>query len=98
MISLDLLKPHLPTGDPLLSSGLSRFEQVLRRTLDEVRAMAHALRPTILDDFGLPAALEAFADEWTETFGVPVQIEVEPPPAGPLPSDVEVTLFRIAQE
>lgn len=98
MINLDLLKPLLPEGNTLLSSRLSRFEQVLRRTLDEVRAMAHALRPTMLDDFGLAAALEAFAHEWMETFGVPVQIDVEPPPDGPPPSDVEVALFRIAQE
>ncbi|MBV9281097.1 MAG: PAS domain S-box protein [Chloroflexi bacterium] len=97
LITLDLLRPHVPDGGPL-GSGLRRFEDVLKRTLDEVRALSHDLRPPILDDFGLVAAIESFAADWTQTFGVPVRVQVALPPGEQLPPDVEVALFRVAQE
>jgi PAS domain S-box-containing protein len=98
LIALDGLKPHIPEENGPLASGMSRFEQVLKRTLDEVRALSHDLRPAILDDFGLGAAMQSYADEWTETFGVPVRLDAEAVPDGRLPSDTEVALFRVVQE
>jgi len=55
------------------------------------------LRPTILDDFGLVAALHWYIDDYEVTFGVHVDAEIESP-REPLSSDVELALFRIAQE
>src|SRR5581483_1181782 len=54
------------------------------------------LRPTILDDVGLPAALEWIATEHQQTYGTPV--EVAGSMSRPLPSPQEAALFRIAQE
>lgn len=42
------------------------------RTIGTVRNISRNLRPGILDDFGLLAALEWQADEFTKTSGVPV--------------------------
>jgi two-component system sensor histidine kinase NreB len=42
--------------------------------------------------------IEAYAEDWARTFTVPIQVTVEPEPEARLPSDVEVALFRIAQE
>jgi two-component system, NarL family, sensor histidine kinase DegS len=68
-----------------------------KRTLDTVRALSHDLRPTILDDFGLVAALRWYADEYEERYGLHVNLQIEAPPQ-PLIPEVELTLFRIAQE
>jgi signal transduction histidine kinase len=97
LIDLDLLKSHLPEDGPA-ALGLTRLEQGLKRTLDEVRALSHDLRPAILEDFGLVAAIESYADDWTQTFGVPVWVNVRPGPPDRLFADVEIALFRIAQE
>jgi signal transduction histidine kinase len=97
LIDLDLLKLHIPHDGPA-GTGLRRLEQGLTRTLAEVRALAHDLRPPILEDFGLVAAIEAYSDDWTQTFGVPTQFAAQHQPDERLPIDMEIALFRFAQE
>lgn len=77
-----------------------RFERTadeLNKVLGEVRRISHALRPALLDDLGLAAALDHLAEEFSEHTGIPVQFD-----AGPgldtLPAVVGTVLFRIAQE
>jgi PAS domain S-box-containing protein len=97
LINVDLLEPFLPADGDQLRGGLDRIRDLTKRTLDNVRALSHDLRPTILDDFGLVAALHWYVDEYEVTFGVHVDAEIESP-REPLSSDVELALFRIAQE
>ena len=97
LINVDLLEPFLPVDSPQLHGGLDRIRDLTKRTLDNVRALSHDLRPTILDDFGLVAALRWYVDEYQDTFGMQVDVEIESPPE-PLAPDVELALFRIAQE
>lgn len=97
LINLDLLEPFVPADGTQLHAGLDRIRDLTKRTLDNVRALSHDLRPTILDDFGLVAALRWYIDEYEDTFGVHVDAHIESPPE-PLTSDVELALFRIAQE
>jgi signal transduction histidine kinase len=66
--------------------------------MDETRALSHALRPTILDDFGLVAALRWFADEFEQTFGTRVEVAIDGAPPERLAPELELALFRIAQE
>lgn len=98
LIHLDLLKNHVPQDNGPLASGITRIRRVLRRTLDEVRTLSHDLRPAILDDAGLAAAIRSYAEEWEQTFGVPARVDAEDVPGGHLPSDLEIALFRIVQE
>jgi PAS domain S-box-containing protein len=98
LINLDLLKPFVtPDNEPLVA-GLDRLGTTLQRTLEEVRALAHDLRPTILDDFGLAAAIKWYAGEWRETFAVPVDVDLDGLGDEPLAPTLEVVLFRIVQE
>jgi signal transduction histidine kinase len=97
LINMDLLEPFIPEDGQLLRTGLDRLRSLTKRTLDNVRALSHDLRPTILDDFGLVAALRWYVDEYEQTFGVPVEVEVDKPPERLAP-EVELALFRIAQE
>jgi signal transduction histidine kinase len=99
LISLDVLEPLIPTtGDESLRAGFDRIRTVAKRTLDETRALSHALRPTILDDFGLIAAIHWFADEFTQNFKVPVAVEIDPKAPKRLAPELELSLFRIVQE
>jgi two-component system, LuxR family, sensor kinase FixL len=98
LISLDLLEAHVPEDEPALRVGFDRVRGIAKRALDSVRTLAHGLRPTILDDFGLDAALEWIAVDHTATFGVPVTVAAEEIPAGRLGPEAELALFRIAQE
>ena len=75
------------------------FQQV-RRQLDaietQLRRLAHELRPTILDDFGLLPALQALAHRVAERTGL--CIRVDSALTGRLAPAVETALYRIVQE
>ncbi|TWC64044.1 cache domain-containing protein [Herbaspirillum sp. SJZ099] len=69
--------------------------------LAEVRRISHDLRPAILDDLGLAAALEHLCGEWRGTTGVDagttIHFDAEGD-IGPLPDVVNTVLFRVTQE
>jgi two-component system NarL family sensor kinase len=69
----------------------------LNNVLGEVRRISHDLRPAILDDLGLAAALDHLAHEFTLSGAVPVQFAAEGSTDG-LPHVANTVLFRIAQE
>ena len=60
-----------------------------------LRNVAHRLHPTIVDQLGLPRALEALAGEF-QRGGLDVRLSV--PPAATIPPAVAHTAYRIAQE
>jgi signal transduction histidine kinase len=98
LIALDLCEASVPEDNASLRAGFERVRDLARRTLDETRALSHDLRPTILDDVGLVAALQWYADEHKKTFGVPVEVETENVDEDLLTPESEIALFRIAQE
>lgn len=68
-------------------------------TLEATNRLVMDLRPRLLDDFGLPAALEALADQLQRLTQMKVDVAVQPPddPAV-LDPDVALRLYRLAQE
>jgi signal transduction histidine kinase len=70
--------------------------ELSRRTVREARYLMASLRPTALDDLGLAVALRHEV-EMLAAQGWEIAFE-EPAPIGRLPSLIETTLFRIAQE
>jgi signal transduction histidine kinase len=76
-----------------------RFERIAAR-LDQVgeqlRRLAHELRPVILDDFGLVAALEFLAQGVSTRTGL--RVTVESSLEHRLPPAIETALYRILQE
>ena len=71
--------------------------QRLEAIIDEVRRIALALRPSMLDDLGLVPALEWQAREIGHKTGLSVQIVAEES-AGELPEAHRTCIYRIAQE
>ena len=69
----------------------------LKQSLDEVRRISHRLRPAMLDELGLPAALELLTREAEDAGATPIVLLVEGDPA-PLPEEVKTALFRVSQE
>ena len=66
-------------------------------TLQDVRRMAVELRPKVLDDFGVVAALERLTETFREQTGMQVSFQSELEGERFLP-DVETALYRIVQE
>ncbi|WP_179862328.1 PAS domain S-box protein [Longibacter salinarum] len=71
----------------------------LTETLSEVlRQVSRSLRPKILDDIGLSAALPWLVDEFTERTGIEVDFSSEIDPESRFDSLLETAAFRITQE
>lgn len=76
---------------------LRHLEGLVARSLDELQRLIADLRPSHLDDLGLPAALRWYAAEVQSRAPLKVTVEVSGEPRN-LSSEVKTALFRIAQE
>ncbi|CAB3678519.1 cache domain-containing protein [Trinickia soli] len=86
---------RVPSAEAALGTALTRLSHVLR----EVRRISHALRPSMLDDLGLAAALEQLTRELSEETGIEMRVETDAASrAAVLPAAVNTALFRVAQE
>lgn len=75
---------------------LDKVRGLLARTQKEVHRIIHDLRPSLLDDLGLPSAVRWYAASYLEPEGIDVSLEVDE--ALEVPDEVEITTFRIYQE
>ena len=62
---------------------------------EQLRRLAHELRPRILDDLGLVPALEFLADGFGKRRGISVAVDAA---LDRLPPVIETTLYRVVQE
>ena len=91
-----------------LSDGSEKLPEPAIKHLDElqhrvdgiiksVRRFSQDLRPSVLDDLGLVAALESIADDMTEQYGIATEVKASGKQQR-LSLEKELLLFRIAQE
>ena len=83
-------------GQPA-AAALAELREHVVNALQDVRRLAVELRPAVLDDFGLVAALERLTESFSEQTGIRVDFHSA---LGELrlPSDVESSLYRVVQE
>ncbi len=68
------------------------------QTLDSLHSLALELRPSVLDDLGLVAALKRYVKDYATGFGLDADFEVVGLEEKRLTPQVETTLYRIVQE
>jgi two-component system sensor histidine kinase UhpB len=93
--------------DPRAAGQAERLATLAQRTLGEVQSLSYHLRPTLLDDAGLSAALRALASDAHERLSVETHLDLRDlrdlcdgvaSSDERLPGELETALFRIAQE
>ena len=67
-------------------------------TLEEVHNLALQLRPSVLDDLGLAAALERYVADCQGRYRLNIDLAVRDLAEQRLPAEVETALYRIVQE
>jgi signal transduction histidine kinase len=102
--SLIALSRHLEalatSGERLPDATVLRIKELWGQTdtmIQRVRRFSQNLRPSIVDDLGLLPALEELTADLDQQTGIKASFEVEGPKRR-LSSEVELTLFRVAQE
>lgn len=69
----------------------------VHETLDEIRRISRELRPEALDDLGLVNALIALSTRMARQGGIRIERDFDAA-LPPLPEDVELVVYRVAQE
>jgi signal transduction histidine kinase len=99
LLALLLMVQSCDEGEKPASGTLHHMENKIRALIDEIHGLVQGMRPPILDDFGLDSALERLVEELSDYSGVSIDYQyMSPPDSVRLPSRIEVTLYRIAQE
>ncbi|MFO7679724.1 MAG: histidine kinase, partial [Chloroflexota bacterium] len=80
-----------------MRQGLASTLDVVAETIDQLRDLSHRLRPAALEEFGLSVALETLLDDVAHEAGLKTSSHLDLN-GDSLPSGIEVTLYRIAQE
>lgn len=97
-INLNIIRTQMPNKAP--SSMLSHLNDSLllvEQTAEQIRDIMSSLRPPVLDDYGLLAALLWYGEQFARRTNIKVLIEGEET-VPRLAVRVENTLFRIVQE
>ena len=97
-VSLNQILNVLPPGhNDAMRARLSAYVGLLEETTARVRGVISDLRPPLLDEFGLSAALRQYAKDFSARVGLPVRVRIDDE-LPRLKPNVESALFRIAQE
>ena len=97
-LDLEWTRGQVDGGAPTETRArFSAMDALLDQTLDTTRRISATLRPAILDDLGLPAALRWQAAEFTQRTGVACEARL-PDADPPLAPATALALFRILQE
>jgi signal transduction histidine kinase len=91
------LSKQIATGDEKAQEIVQRIKTLAERTLQEVRNISLLLRPSMLDDLGLVAAVEWYAREMSRRGEMEVEVRSENVTED-LADDVKLCVYRVVQE
>ena len=97
-LNLEVLEDDFKARDKKTYRTLRGFKKQFEQTITEVRRLSSNLRPTVLDDFGLTIALNLLGREFEKAHKIPVRVELGDPTLKHLDPQIEIALYRIAQE
>lgn len=97
-MQMDAAKNLIYQKPDMVSNLLTQMNQKLRSTIDDIREIVYALRPPVLDEFGLIYAIIEQIEKLKRA-GNQIEINFEAPESVPeLPAAVEAAIYRIVQE
>lgn len=94
---LAALESRLSGRDSPARPQMENMRKYAIQSVDELHRVITDLRPSLLDELGLVAALRWYARHYGETLPIKVTFELTGQ-ARRLPAEIEIILFRIAQE
>ncbi|MDH7487702.1 MAG: PAS domain-containing protein [Anaerolineae bacterium] len=97
-INVATMKEQLPAeASPTVREQLEETLMLADETLERVREMSRSLRPSMLDDVGLPFALRWHVNRYARRVDLEVALEMVGLEER-LPPEVETVLYRLVQE
>jgi PAS domain S-box-containing protein len=96
-INLDFAESFMPPEQKELKSRIQQISKLVAATMEEIRSIGQALRPTMLDDLGLIPTLRWFTKDFSRQLSIPVHFSSRGDPKRLTP-EVKITIYRIIQE
>lgn len=87
---------HMQNEDPETADQAANMRRLIDRSIDEVRHIALRLRPRILDDLGLFAAIEWFVADFEKRTRIVCSFQGKN--LDDIDNSIAITLYRIIQE
>lgn len=75
-----------------------RLREIASHAINEIGRLARGLHSSVLDDLGIEAALRRFADDFTRTHGIQVDLEMATADLSGYDRNDHMNLYRIVQE
>jgi PAS domain S-box-containing protein len=94
-INLKTIRDSKAEGSALL---LNEGVTLVDKAIQQVRDLSFELRPSLLDDLGLTAALQWYTDHYRQRTGIQTTTSISPESRNRLPRELETSCFRIVQE
>ncbi len=96
-LKLDILKKACADNEELRNQ-VDEIQKVTHQLDLDVDFLAWKMRPTVLDDVGIVAALDQYIRQWSAHFNIPADFDATRFSKTRLESEVETNFYRIAQE
>jgi two-component system CheB/CheR fusion protein len=96
-LKLDVLKKMCDNNEEL-GEQVDEIQKVARQLDSDVDFLAWKMRPTVLDDIGIVAALDQYIRQWSAHFNIPTEFDVKRFNKTRLKPEVETNFYRITQE
>ncbi|MBE0647015.1 MAG: response regulator [Bacteroidales bacterium] len=96
-IDLAWLAARVPVDFPELSDKIDTMHELILDTASRIKEISSKLRPSILDDLGIAAAISWQANEFSNRTDIPCKVSIIPESLT-MPSNTATQVFRIVQE
>ncbi len=99
MLRMDVvwIRERAEGADPAARAKLAAMQKLLDESVAATRRIAADLRPLVLDDLGLVAAIEWLTQKFTERYQIECKVTIDPPDIE-LADPYATAVFRIVQE
>lgn len=95
LVRLKIIENKSPL--PQTQKDLQIMQELVSDTIEQIRTLAHQLRPAALEEFGLPLALESLVQDMSRHDGLQADCCCNIK-NNEIPDEIESVLYRIAQE
>jgi two-component system sensor histidine kinase UhpB len=95
-VKIDLGLIRQATSDSEIVSGINKVIDLVGVSIKTVQRLTARLRPQIIDDLGLEAAIEWYTSEFAERSRIKIALDIDP--GINFSTDSSMVIFRIIQE
>lgn len=96
-INIEMMENEIPESSKNIRKRLDETKQLLTHTLQEIRLLSFELRPSLLDHFGVLAAIREYSKNYSERTNIDVQVRGENIVEKFSP-EIDILFYRCAQE